>query len=105
MDAEAVVNELQHQIKMRTLEIKRELDTTVINGISYGATGDIEARTMMGIINFLRDPDLDMTREDTLITDNNGAALTVAQLNTLMYNVWAALMKPEVTRSIIATPI
>jgi hypothetical protein len=90
MDAEAVVNELQFQIKRRTLEIKRELDISVIHGISYGANGDLEARTFMGLVNFIRDPDLDMTREDTLVTDNNGAALTVAQLNTMMYNVWDA---------------
>jgi len=94
MDAEAVVNELQYQIKNRTLEIKRELDITVINGIASIVGGvqsaDVEARTTQGIINFIRDPDMDRTREDTLVTDNNGAALTVAQLNTMCYNVWDA---------------
>jgi len=90
MDAEAVVNELQLQIKRRTLEIKRELNISVLNGISYGATGDIEARTMMGLLNYIRDSNLDMTREDTLVTDNNGAALTIAQVNTLLYNIWDA---------------
>jgi len=92
MDMEAVTNELQLQIKRRTMEIKRELDLSVINGIPYGTTsaGVIEARTMMGIINGIRNPSHDMGREDTLVTDNNGAALTVAQINTMFYNVWDA---------------
>jgi hypothetical protein len=92
MDMEAVMNELQFQIKRRTLEIKRELDTSVINGISYGTTSAnvIEARTMMGIVNWIRDPDVDMTREDTLVTNNSRAALTIAQVNTLLYNIWDA---------------
>jgi hypothetical protein len=92
MDMEAVTNELQLQIKRRTMEIKRELDLAVINGIPYGTTsaGVVEARTMMGIINGIRNPTNDMSREDTLVTDNNGAALTVAQINTMFYNVWDA---------------
>ena len=94
MDMEAVMNELQYQIKNRTLEVKRELDMSVINGIAYGPAGafsaDIEYRTMMGIANYIRDPDLDGTREDTTVTDNNGAALTIAQVNTLLYNIWDA---------------
>jgi len=92
MDMQADTNELQLQIKRRTMEIKRELDVSVINGISYGGTsaGVVEARTMMGIVNWIRDPDVDMTTEDTLVTDNNGAALTVAQLNTMLYNIWNA---------------
>ena len=92
MDMEAVVNELQYQIKNRTLEVKRELDMAVINGIAYGPAGafsaDIEYRTMMGICNYIRDPDLDGTREDTSVTDLNGAALTTTNLNTHLYDMW-----------------
>jgi len=32
---EAVVDELQHQIKLRTLEIKRELNITALLGRAY----------------------------------------------------------------------
>jgi hypothetical protein len=28
--------------------------------------------------------------EDTLVTDNNGAALTIDQVNTMLYNIWDA---------------
>jgi len=105
MDAEAVVNELQLQIKYRTMEMKRELDMALILGMAYysgGFSGDIDQRTTMGIINYLRDPDLDGTREDTMVTDNNGAALTVAILNTAMYNIWNAGGLDEMADPIIA---
>lgn len=94
MDMEAVTNELQHQIKLRTLEIKRELDTTVINGIAYAnaattTTPDLLLRTMQGVIMYIRDPDLDNGIEDTMATDIS-AALTITNLNTLLYNMWDA---------------
>lgn len=92
MDMEAVVNELQYQIKQRTLEIKRELDISLINGIAYadGAqyTADQDLRTTMGIINYIRDPDLDGTREDTSVYDASQSALTVALINALLYQMW-----------------
>lgn len=90
---EAVVDELQLQIKYRTLEIKRELAIALLHGMAYysgGFSGDIERRTTMGIINYIRDPDLNGTREETLVTDANGAALTIATLNTALYNIWDA---------------
>lgn len=93
MDMEAITDELQYQIKQRTLEIKRELDMAVIMGVGYysgGYSGDIEYRTMQGIYNYIRDPDLDATREDTTVTDLAGAALTIAGINALLYKIWDA---------------
>lgn len=93
MDMEAVANELQLQIKRRTMEIKRELDMSVINGIAYWdgtrKTADLELRTMQGIIMLIRDPEMDNTPSDTLVTDVDGA-LTVANLNTAIYGIWDA---------------
>ena len=93
MDMEAVVDELQMQIKYRTLEIKRELDMTVLNGIAYYSgsfSGDLDRRTTMGIVNYIRDADFDGTREETLVTNANGAALDITTLNTACYNIWNA---------------
>lgn len=93
MDMEAVTDELQYQIKNRTLEIKRELDTSVLLGraAAYDAThmyGDLDIRTMQGIIEYIRDEDLDQTREDTNVTSLAGAALTIADVNALLYKIW-----------------
>lgn len=89
----AISDELQHQIKMRTLEIKRELDLSVIAGIAYhngtSYTADYNLRTMMGIINYLRDYNFDKTREDTMVTQVSGA-LTVAVINNLCYKIYEA---------------
>jgi hypothetical protein len=93
MDMEAVTDELQLQIKYRTLEIKRELNMTVLMGHAYysgGFSGDLDARTTQGIISYIRDPDFNGTREDTLVTDEAGAALTVALINALLYKIWDA---------------
>ena len=93
MDMEAVASELQYQIKQRTLEIKRELDMAVIMGIGYWGTtysADIEYRTMEGIYNYIRDPNLDATREDTTVTDLARAALTIGGINGLLYKIWDA---------------
>ena len=94
MDMEAVVNELQLQIKRRTMEVKRELDLSVISGIAYhdGSyyTADNNLRTMMGLINYIRDPDLDKTREDTTVTALSGVSLTAAHINSLAYKIYDA---------------
>lgn len=93
MDMEAIVDELQYQIKQRTLEIKRELDIAVILSQAYWdgtyKTGTTEIRTMQGIINFIRDYDNDATNEDTMVTNTNGA-LTLADVNGLCYKIWDA---------------
>lgn len=93
MAMEAVADELQTQIKRRTMEIKRELDMSVINGIAYydgtRKTADLELRTMQGIINYIRDYDMDNDNEDTLVTQVSGA-LTVTNLNTALYGIWDA---------------
>jgi len=89
----AVTDELQHQIKLRTLEIKRELDLSVIAGIAYhnatNYTADYNLRTMMGIISLIRDPNFDTTREDTMVNDIDGA-LTIAVINDLAYKIFEA---------------
>jgi len=93
MDMEAVSNELQLQIKRRTLEIKRELDMSLINGIAYTDGSNYTAvygqRTFMGIIAYIRDPDFNGTREDTTVTDVD-AALKVTDINGLLYKIWDA---------------
>jgi hypothetical protein len=95
MSMEAIVDELQYQIKNRTLEIKRGLDMSIINGIANATasntfTADTEWRTMMGVIEFIRDPDLDTTREDTTVTNAASTALTIGMLNSLCYKIWDA---------------
>jgi hypothetical protein len=100
IDMEAVMNELQMQIKYRTLEMKRELDIAVINGLAQ-LTGHSEWRTMQGIINFIRDYDLDHTNEDDLVTQVSGA-LTVGGINDLLYNIWDAGGLDEMSDPIIA---
>jgi hypothetical protein len=94
MDMEAVTSELQLQIKYRTMEIKRELAISILTGIAAGDaaqyTADNEFRSTMGIINYIRDPNLDSTREDTTVTAMAGAALVVGDINDLAYKIWDA---------------
>ena len=93
MDMEAVTDELQYQIKNRTLEIKRELNISVLLGIPYassGYTADTDERTMMGIQNYIRDYDFDNTREDDTVDNASLAALTVAAINNILYKIWDA---------------
>jgi hypothetical protein len=91
IDMEVVVNELQTQIKYRTLEIKRQLDMSVISGLAYASgastkSGDYTYRTMQGIINYIRDYDMDNTNEDSTVTNVSGA-LTISALNDLLYKM------------------
>ena len=94
MDMEAVTNELQMQIKYRTLEIKRELSMTMLMGAAYRLTttrGDVDRRTTEGIIQYILDPNLDgagTTTDQQTVTNSAGAALTVAQINALLYKMW-----------------
>jgi hypothetical protein len=90
MDMEAVMNELQLQIERRTMEIKRELNISVIRGRAYyssGFKGRIERSTMMGIDGYIFDPDMDGTDEKTLALQVS-AALTAAKINTLAYQIF-----------------
>ena len=92
MSMEAVVDELQLQIKYRTMEIKRELDMSVMRGYGRGAggaapTGDWERRTMCGIIQMIRDWDLDGTNEDTTVIQAS-AALVIGHVNSLCYKIY-----------------
>ena len=87
---EAVVDELQTQIKYRTFEVKRELNMSMLLGYPYynsGFSGDLERRTMAGIQCLIRDWDLDGTAEDTLVT-NAAAALTIGLINSLAYMIY-----------------
>jgi len=92
MDMEAVVNELQLQTKRRTMEVKRELDIAVIRSYAYASAsntfgGDLERRTMAGILQLIFDPNLDSTNQtDTIIQAS--AALTVGYINSLCYKIW-----------------
>lgn len=89
MAMEAVVDELQTQIKYRTFEIKRELNQSIIMGYPYysgGFSGDIERRTMAGLVALIRDWDLDATNEDDTVT-NVAGALTIGAINSLCYKL------------------
>lgn len=91
MSMEAVVNELQHQIKLRTLEIKRELDMAIINSYakySSGYTGDTERRTMAGLIQYIKDYDLSGTANSDQGLIQVSGALTEAYINSLCYKMW-----------------
>jgi hypothetical protein len=73
------------------MEIKRELDMSVIRGYARGLTpsGSYEMRTMAGLIQLLRDPDLDGgTMEDTTVINASSAALTLGHMNSLCYKVF-----------------
>ena len=94
MDMEAVTDELQMQIKRRTLEIKRELNMAVIRGYARATasntySADHELRTMAGIIQLIRDWDLDSTNEDTMVIQAS-AALTAGHINSLAYKIFDA---------------
>jgi len=94
VDMEAVVDELQLQIGYRTMEIKRELDLAVINGVAYADGASTKSpnlllRTMQGIIWSIRDPDMDNGLEDTTVTQVSGA-LTIAYVNALLYKIYDA---------------
>ena len=92
MSMEAVVDELQTQIKYRTLEIKRELELAIIRGFARtnsGVTGDHERRTMAGLIQLIRDYDLDLTNEDSTVISAS-AALSIGHINSLAYKIFDA---------------
>jgi len=92
IDMEAVLNELQLQIKYRTMEVKRELDMSVIMGYAKATasntySAESELRTMAGVIQLIRDWDLDSTNEDTCVTQAS-AALTAGHINSLAYKIF-----------------
>lgn len=95
IDMEAVTSELQLQIKRRTMEIKRELDMSVVQGYMYtsGAStvsGDSPLRTMAGIIQLIKDYDLDTSANtDGMYIDCDGA-LTQTRINSLAYRIYDA---------------
>lgn len=79
-----VPNEAQLQAKYRTEEMLNELAAAVIRDHTYISGGSAQyedIRTMTGIIQQLRDPDLDGVNEDTLNADASSAALTATLIN------------------------
>ena len=91
IDMEAVVNELQLQIKYRTMEIKRELNISTLLGIGYysgGYSADLDERTSHGILKLIQDPAMTGTATNETVTDCAGAALTVALINAQLYKMW-----------------
>lgn len=88
----AVPDELKHQIKLRTYEIKRELNFSVISGYALASASntyspDSEIRTMAGLIQLIRDPNFDSTNEDNTVTQVSGA-LTESVINALCEKVF-----------------
>ena len=85
IDMYAIPDELKHQIKLRTYEIKRELNNSVLNSYIYASStpADIGKRTMAGLVQLIRDPDLDGSHSDVNVTNAAGGALTITAINTL----------------------
>lgn len=80
----AVPDEVQLQAQYRTEEMLNELAASIIRDHVYISGGTVQfedIRTMSGIIQQLRDPDLDGVNEDYLNADASSAALTPALLN------------------------
>ena len=90
----AVGDEDKMQIRNRTMEIKRELNASAINGHAYVTAGagsaDVANATMHGLIAFLRDPDIDSTTEDYQVIDKAGVALTMSAINDLTAQMYDA---------------
>jgi len=90
IDLYAVADELKRQTIDRTYEVKRELNLSMIWGKPLSTMTDVaQLRTMMGIINYLRDPDFDTVNEDTQVTNVNGA-LTKTALNNAVNSIYTA---------------
>lgn len=88
----AVSDELKHQIQLRTYEIKRELNFSVISGYALASASntyspDSEIRTMAGLIQLIRDPNMDSTNEDTTVTQVS-APLTESVLNAFAEKIY-----------------
>lgn len=88
----AVADELKHQIKLRTKEIKRELNNAVINSYAVASggayTADVGIRTMAGLVQLIRDPGLDGTKEDSNVTNASSGALTMTRINALCEKIY-----------------
>lgn len=92
VDLWAISDELKYQIKMRTYEVKRELNNAVINGIAYAAANtaspDIGRHSMAGLIQLIRQPDLGSTNTDSTTTDASSGALTISRINDLCKKIY-----------------
>jgi hypothetical protein len=88
----AVPDELKHQIQARTYEIKRELNMSVLMGYALASASntyspDSEIRTMAGIMQLIRDPNLDTATTDNTVTQVSGA-LTESAINALCEKIY-----------------
>jgi hypothetical protein len=88
----AVPDELKYQIQARTYEIKRELNLSALLGYARASTTntfspDSEIRTMAGIQQLIRDPDLDSDYDDNTVTQVSGA-LTESAINALCEKIY-----------------
>lgn len=91
IDMYAVPDEIKHQIKMRTYEVKRELNNAVINSyiLASATPADSGVRTMAGLIQLIRDPGLSGTHTDINVTNAAGTALTMARINSLCSAIYS----------------
>lgn len=107
MEQWAVSDELKLQIKYRTFEIKRELNNAVLNGHAYTSgtaiTPYIGTHTMAGIVQLIRDPNLDGTVDDTTATNASAAALTLTKINDLCKKMYDVGGFPEGSNCVIIT--
>lgn len=92
IDVYGVPDELKHQIQARTYEIKRELNMSVLMGYALASASntyspDSEIRTMAGIMQLIRDPNLDSTNTDNTVTQVSGA-LTESAINALCEKIY-----------------
>jgi len=93
IDLYAIKDEKKHQIKLRTLEMKRELNMAALMGIPYAAanagTPDIATRTMSGILSNIKHPLLTVAGANTdTITDASWGTLTLGRINDLCEKIY-----------------
>ncbi len=86
----AVADELQKQIKLRTMEYKRELERSVILNPKYGDDSVTESRLFGGIQYFI------YQSPDSAVRDTTTTSLTEATMNTLLATLWDKGSNPNV---------
>ena len=85
----AVSDELQLQIKLRTMEYKRELERAVILSPKYDGGAYTEGDTMGGIVYWLY-------QADSEVLDTSTTSLTESAVNTLLATLWDNGSNPNV---------
>lgn len=91
IELHAVADELKLQIEKRTMEVKQELNRAIVIGIPTFVggvfTGDLQERTMAGVLQQIRNPDMGTANTDRTAVTVNGA-LTELVLNELAFRMW-----------------